>query len=69
MHTYKGDKAKGIKGTGLTFNSNDALDSHVLYQDFAVDIPDQGVTKDGADCYSQLAKYAKQIATSGVTDV
>lgn len=70
-------KMNSYKNTGFILNSNAALDSHVLYQDFAVQIPDDdfnGKDKEGnpykeKDQYSILTQKAQEIADSGITDV
>lgn len=52
--------------SGDTYQSNAALDSHVIYQDFSLYIPEP--TSQSVDTYAQIAKNAQQFADLGITD-
>ncbi|KRM53479.1 glycoside hydrolase family 70 protein [Ligilactobacillus araffinosus] len=52
--------------SGDTYQSNAALDSHVIYQDFSLYMPEP--TSQNDDAYAQIAKNAQQFADLGITD-
>ena len=52
--------------SGDTYQSNAALDSHVIYQDFSLYIPEPA--SQSVDTYAQIAKNAQQFADLGITD-
>ena len=51
--------------SGKTYQSNAALDSHVIFEDFSLFQPHQSV---GDDTYTTIAKNAQQFANLGITD-